>query len=191
MVEQQFNEAADSPVTVTSPDPEFVQLFTKYQRRLYLYILSQVPHPADAEEILQETNLVIWRKYNRFEIGTNFLAWTSRIATYEVMKFRDRHRRDRLYFSDRFIEQIGESALADADLLEERRDALIDCLGKLREKDRELVQNRYAPGETGKNLASRIGRPVNSVYQSLGRIRRTLLECVDRRLREESIEAGQ
>jgi RNA polymerase sigma-70 factor (ECF subfamily) len=45
---------------------------------------------------------------------------------------------------------------------------------------------RYAPGETGKNLAEQIGRPSNSVYQSLGRIRRTLMECIQRRLAAEA-----
>lgn len=191
MTEQKINESSDSSVAISAPDPDFVQLFTKSQRRLYLLILSKVPYPVEAEEILQETNLVIWRKCDNFEMGTNFLAWASRIATYEVLKYRDRYHRDRLYFSDGFIEQVGEAALEDADNLEERRNALSVCLGKLREQDRELIQCRYAPGETGKDLARKLERPANSVYQSLGRIRRTLLECINRRFRVDSFEAGQ
>ena len=191
MTEQNFNEASDSSLAIAAPDADFVQLFTKYQRRIYLFILFKVPYPFDADEILQETNLVIWRKCDQFQMGTNFLAWACQIATFEVLKFRDRKRRDRLYFSDEFIEQIGEAALVDVAHLEERRNALVACLAKLRAKDRELIQYRYAPGETGKNLARQLGRPANSVYQSLGRIRRTLLECINRRLRVESFEAGQ
>ena len=42
------------------------------------------------------------------------------------------------------------------------------CLGKLRDKDRELIERRYTPGETGTSLAEFLERPVNSVYQSLG-----------------------
>ena len=191
VVEQDFNDASDSSLAIAAPDADFVQLFTKFQRRIYLFILFKVPHPFDADEILQETNLVIWRKCDQFQMGTNFLAWACQIATFEVLKFRDRSRRDRLYFSDEFIEQIGEAALDNAEHLEERRNALVTCLGKLREKDRELIQCRYAPDEKGINLARRLGRPANSVYQSLGRIRRTLLECINRRLRAESIKAGQ
>ncbi|MCH7988613.1 MAG: sigma-70 family RNA polymerase sigma factor [Planctomycetes bacterium] len=186
-----FNEESDSSLAIAAPEADFVQLFTKFQRRIYLFILFKVPSPFDADEILQETNLVIWQKCDQFRMGTNFLAWACQIATFEVLKFRDRNRRNRLYFSDEFIEQIGEAALDDAEHLEERRNALVSCLGKLREKDQELIQYRYAPGETGINLARRLGRPANSVYQSLGRIRRTLLECINRRLRAESIEAGQ
>ena len=178
----------EQPDESQKTDAEFVQLFTRHQRRLYLFILAQVPSPVDAEEILQETNVIIWRKCDQFKLGTNFLAWASQIAKYEVLKYREKHRRDRLYFSDSFVEQVADEALATSDELELRRTALLHCLGKLRDQDRELIQRRYAPGENGKSLAEFLGRPVNSVYQSLGRIRRTLMECIDRRL---AIRASQ
>lgn len=168
-----------------APDAGFVQLFTMVQRKLYLFILAQVPRPTDAEEILQETNLVIWRKSDRFEPGTNFFAWAAQIANYEVLKYRDRRQRDKLYFSDAFIEKVAEEAQAGIEDLEARRKALAICLGKLREEDRELVERRYAPGENGKSVAELLNRPANSVYQSLGRIRRALLECVNRQLAAE------
>lgn len=178
----------DQQSAAHTPDAEFVQLFTRHQRRIYLYILAQVPRPVDAEEILQETNIIIWRKCAQFELGTNFLAWACRIAKFEVLKYREKHRRDRIYFSDSFVEQIADEAETASDELERRRKALSHCLGKLRDKDRELIQRRYAPGENGKSIADKMQRPVNSVYQSLGRIRRTLLECIHRRL---TVEAGQ
>jgi RNA polymerase sigma-70 factor, ECF subfamily len=167
---------------------EFVQLFTKHQRRLYLYILSQVPSPVDAEEILQEANIIIWRKFDSFQVGTNFFAWISRIANYEVLKYRDRRRRDRLYFSNEFVEAVSKEFADNEEMILERRNALLSCMEKLRSKDRELIQQRYASGESGKGLARLLGRPVNSVYQSLGRIRKTLLECMRRSM---TLEAGQ
>lgn len=168
------------------PNAEFVQLFTRHQRRLYLYILSQVPHPVAAEEILQDANVVIWSKFRQFQPGTNFLAWCTQIANYEILKYRTRRKRERLQFSDEFLQQVAEEALTRSDELERRRDALIDCIQKLRPRDRELIQRRYAPGESGKHLAEELGRPSNSVYQSLGRIRRALWECIQRRLAVES-----
>jgi RNA polymerase sigma-70 factor (ECF subfamily) len=177
--------AADGAATAV-PDAEFVQVFTRHQRRLYLYILSQVPSPIAAEEILQEANVVIWSKFRQFQPGTNFLAWSTQIANYEILKHRTKRKRDRLMFSDEFIHQVAEEALERSDELERRRAALVHCIEKLRPADRELIQHRYAPGETGKNLAEALGRPANSVYQSLGRIRRTLWECVQRRLAAET-----
>nr|ABX10647.1 RNA polymerase sigma factor [uncultured planctomycete 3FN] len=173
--------------TDDGPGEEFVELFTRHQRRIYLYILAQVPNVVDAEEILQETNIVTWRKFGQFQPGSNFFAWACQIATYEVLKFRRRKRRDKLHFSDEFVQRIAVDSLTHSESLELRREALVFCLGRLRPKDRELIQRRYAPGENGKTTAAWFGRPINAVYQSLGRIRRTLQECVSRRL---SAEAG-
>jgi RNA polymerase sigma-70 factor, ECF subfamily len=172
--------------SVAPPDAEFIGEFTRSQRRLYLFILSQVGNPQDAEDILQETNVIIWRKADQYQPGTKFLAWSAQIASFEIMKFRSKRRRDRLCFSDEFVQEIAAEALQRADELEQRRNALQQCLQKLKPRDRELIQLRYAPGESGKHLASEIGRPPNSVYQSLGRIRRTLWECVQRRLAMET-----
>tara|TARA_Y100000588_G_scaffold105982_1_gene115932 strand:- start:223 stop:810 length:588 start_codon:yes stop_codon:yes gene_type:complete len=178
--------ASDSPESSLAPKEEFIKLFTRYQRRVFLFILSQVPNPVDAEEIHQETNVIIWRKFDRFELGTNFLAWACQIANYEVLKFRSRQRRDRHLFSDEFVRQVASDAIEQAEDLEQRRQYLAACLGKLRSNDRELIQQRYSAGESGKSVAELIGRPINSVYQSLSRIRRTLLECVNRQIRTQA-----
>ena len=85
-----------------------------------------------------------------------------------------------LLFSDEFVRQVASDAIEQADELELRRQQLAVCLSKLRNKDRELIQQRYSVGESGKSVAELLGRPINSVYQSLSRIRRTLLECVNR-----------
>jgi RNA polymerase sigma-70 factor (ECF subfamily) len=169
-----------------SPDEEFVRLFTRHQRPLFLYLLSRVPNPVEAEEILQEANIVIWRKFEQFAPGTNFLAWATQIAKYELLKYRERHQRDKLQFSDLMVEQLAEEEAEDLSHWESRRQALINCLGKLRAKDRELIERRYSPGQNGLSLAELLERPVNSVYQSLGRIRRTLLECIHRELAAET-----
>lgn len=166
-------------------DPaSFIQLFTKSQRPLYLFILGQTGSVQDAEEVLQNTNLVIWSKSNQFELGTNFFAWACQIARYEVMQHRQRYRRDKLKFSQEFLDVVAkesDSQLADP---EPERQALELCIQRLPARDRELIRERYQPGASGKELASDLGRPANSVYQSLGRIRRVLLECIQRRIAE-------
>lgn len=168
------------------PDAEFVELFTKHQRRLFLLILTQIPDPIEAEEILQNVNVIIWKKCGQFLPGTNFLAWAATIAHFEVLKYRSQRARERLVFSEEFLANVAQEVAERSDELERRRLALKDCIEKLRSDDRTLIEQRYAPGETGKHLAERIGRPSNSVYQSLGRIRRTLWECIERRLSAEA-----
>jgi len=165
-----------------APGEDFVRLLTQSQRALYLFILPMVGRPSDAEEVLQETNVVIWSKWSQFDPGTNFLAWGRAIARLEVFRYRrNRHHRMTL-LGDDIIDLIAERAEANAGDAELRRDALRQCIDKLRPKDRELIRERYSGDLTGDEIAERLGRPANSVYQSIGRIRKTLLECVRRQM---------
>ena len=148
---------------------EFVQLFTKWQRRLFLFILAQAPNPVEAEEILQETNLVIWRKSHTYTPGTNFYAWGCRIAVLEVLKSRDRRRRQATLMSEAFVEAVAREAQDSVDSLEERRRALLACLARLAASDRDLIRRRYAPGATGRPWpANSGGRPIRFTSRSRG-----------------------
>jgi RNA polymerase sigma-70 factor (ECF subfamily) len=177
----------ENSAPVAAPSEEFIHLFTRHQRRLYLLILAQLGHVADAEEALQETNVVILAKHQQFVPGTNFFAWAAQIAHFEVLKSRQRKRRDRLRFPEAFVDAIAVEAEDHLNDLDLRRQALASCLEKLRESDRDLIRKRYQPGASGKFEAEVLNRPANSVYQSIGRIRRTLLECIRRRLAAESL----
>ena len=86
----------------------------------------------------------IWS--SQFTPGTSFFAWSSRIATYEVLKLRERRGRDKLRFTSEFVEVIAAEAAETGENWEDRRQALAVCLAKLRPKDRELIERRYAPG---------------------------------------------
>ncbi len=174
--------AADSPGSRQGPSAELVRLFTQSQRALYLFILPLVQTTADAEEVLQETNVVILNKWTQFEPGTNFLAWCRAIARLEVFRFRrSRHHRVLLLGED-VVSLLADRMEEEPSDFELRRDALTECIGKLRSQDQEIIRRRYTTGSTGDTVAQQLGRPANSVYQSLGRIRRVLLECIRRRL---------
>ncbi len=176
---------ANGPAVSQSPSAEFIQLFTKTQRPVFLYILSLVPRPVDAEEILQEANLIVWTKSHQFQPGTNFRAWACQIAYYEVLKYRERKQRDKLHFNPELLEMIAAESVQQAELLDRRRQALAECLQKLKDADRALIQTRYSPDGEGPGIADQLGRPINSIYQSLSRIRKVLLECINRRLAAE------
>jgi RNA polymerase sigma-70 factor, ECF subfamily len=181
-IHEPMNSPSETDSGLQIPGEEFVQLFTRAQRPIYLFILAQTGDAQAAEEILQETNLVIWAKCDQFEPDTNFGAWTRQIAMYEILKWRQRQKREKLRFSEEFLTAVAEEAGSRSTEQELRREALQYCLQKLDDKDRKLIEQRYQPGVTGKELAASLGRPANSVYQSLGRIRRALLACIERRL---------
>jgi len=182
------NAETTDPVT---PGDDFIRAFTQSQRRLFLYILPLVGNATDADEVLQETNLVIWKKWKQFEPGTNFLAWGRTIARFEYLRFR-RTRGSKLAFvPENILDLVAQQSETISDETELRQQALAKCLEQLRAKDRELIQLRYAADSNGDQVAHKLGRPANSVYQSLGRIRRTLMDCIQHRLAEHrAIEDG-
>ena len=163
----------------------FVRLLATCQRRVFLYALGLVCNAADAEEILQETNLVLWRKFDQYQPGTDFARWACRIAHLEVLKFRERRARDRRLFTSEFIESLAVESQESLDDLDGRREALVRCLGKLRKTDRQLVLRRYQEHATTRSVAEALGRSVQGTRKSLHRIRLALLACIERTLAAE------
>ncbi len=174
----------EAPAAGGVPNQNFIRSFTQAQRALYLYVLPLVGNPSDADEVLQETNLVIWNKWDQFEEGTNFLAWGRAIARLEVFRFRRTYNNKVTFLDDSMLDLVAKRAEAISEMTEMRQEALANCVSQLREKDRQLIEMRYQPGVNGDKVAEKLGRPANSVYQSLSRIRRVLVECVQHRLAE-------
>jgi RNA polymerase sigma-70 factor, ECF subfamily len=164
---------------------QFVQQLTLQQRRLYGYILTLMGGSSDADEVLQETNLTLWRKSAEFQPGTNFGAWAFRTAYFEVLAFRKRTARDRLSFEPEVIERLADESLSIMEQFESRREALSACLAKLRERDRELLLLRYRADTPVEAIAEQVGRSVQAVYQALYRIRGSLSLCMRRAMARE------
>jgi RNA polymerase sigma-70 factor (ECF subfamily) len=164
---------------------EFVRLLGQNQRRLFLYVMSLVPNYNDAEEVLQETNLVLWREFGQFTLGTSFAAWACKVAFHQVLAWRKRRQRDRLELSDAWLEAIADEVSATADALEERAQALAGCIDKLPPQHRDMLRLRYSEGQSIEAIAGRVGRTVDAVYRVLSRIRQTLYDCVSRTLARE------
>jgi RNA polymerase sigma-70 factor (ECF subfamily) len=168
-------------VFVAKPDrtSEFLALFTAHDRGLRKYILTLLGDSESTQEVFQETSATLWQKFDEFEPGSNFFAWACRIAYFEVLEFRRRRRRHRLTFNEGLLATLSSDLVEREGVLQARRMALPDCMERLPVVDRELVEQRYAGGETILEIAERTGRSVHALYKALGRIRRTLMKCIE------------
>lgn len=158
---------------------EFIQQLTTHQSRLYAYILSLVFDPDQAEDVLQQTNAVLWQKEADFEIGTNFVAWSFRVAYFQVLAHRKTLYRERLVFDDDLLHDVaGVASESDATFVHRQRQ-LRKCMEKLSEPHRELIARRYGSGATIAHVAESIGKSVGAVKQLLFRVRTRLIDCVN------------
>lgn len=163
-------------------DKQFLSLFMANERRIYNFILSLVGNYSDADDLMQETAVVMLNRFDEFEGSGNFAAWGMQVARYKILNFRKRRSNKlRLFSSDAF-----EKILVQSEVMIERDDermrALQDCVLKLNENDRKLISMRYENEITTKEVAERIGRSAEGLYQSLARIHRLLLHCIRRTL---------
>lgn len=124
---------------------EFVQLLTTHQNRLYGYILSLVFDRSRADDLLQQTNAVLWRKAAEFETGTNFVAWAFRIAYYEVMQYRRKQQRERLVFDDELLGNLAAAAQEEDEQFLQRQTLMRQCLDHLSERHRDVCGTREIP----------------------------------------------
>jgi RNA polymerase sigma-70 factor, ECF subfamily len=166
----------------SSRHADFVRLFVEDERRIYAYIRSLVPNRADAENLLQETTLVLWEKFDQFEPGSDFVRWALTIARFKALNYHKQRKRDSIVFSEPLLEAIDEVSTKLASDPVDLRQVLEDCLKKLSVSDRDVFRRRFLPGTSVPQLANELGRPVTTVYHALDRIRRALVACVERQL---------
>jgi RNA polymerase sigma-70 factor (ECF subfamily) len=166
---------------------EFLGRFLKAQRRISGYILTLLPHQADAEDVLQEVSVILWEKFDEQNPPVDFVSWACRVAYLKVQEHRRGQRRQRVIFSDETLDRLAEAGLARAGELrfDERHAMLGQCIGKLGRRDRELLAARYREGATARSAAEGLGRTLDAVYKALARIRGLLHNCVERSLAAE------
>jgi len=160
-------------------------LMTRHQRQIYCYIYTLVPARYDAEDILQDTSVVICEKFDEFEEGTDFVAWACQIAYWRVRYARQKFARSKVVFNQEIVDAIAQTAATLQPETDERHEALMNCLRKLHPRDRDLLLTRYEPGGGVPEAARRSGRSLDAAYKALNRLRKLLFDSVTHQLASE------
>lgn len=177
---------------IVTPDEradQFIQLLATHERRLAAYVATLIPSSQDADDVLQETKMWLWRSFDQYEPGTQFGAWARQVAFYRIQQyFRKRStEKKRLVFSDACLEQLAATLDQRADQLEERIGRLSLCLARLSPDHLRILTLRYREEMDIDELAHRVGRSTTAAYRVLSRIRLALRDCVLGPQREASL----
>lgn len=164
----------------------FVRLLAQNHKRLMGLILALVPNGPDADDIMQETCAVLWRRFGEFERGTNFSAWSLRVARLQVMSHYARRKRMQARLSDETIDALTDR-LAQPDWGSPARvEALRQCVGRLRPRELELIRRRYDRDQKVPEIAADMGATVHAIYKALNRVHLALLRCIRVNLHREA-----
>lgn len=169
------------------PDEQFVTLLTSHQSRLAGFVFSLMASSDSAQDVLQETNLVLWRKAAEFDVSKpgGFWAWASQVARYQVMAYHRDVQRDRHVLSAPLMERIANVAQRVSIESDGPGEAVRGCVDKLPPDKKQMVKDRYIASESVEQIAQKLGKSATAVSKMLFRIRRALLECVMREIRRE------
>jgi RNA polymerase sigma factor (sigma-70 family) len=161
----------------------FIRLYARNQQALFSYVLALVPQWTDAVSVMEATHLVLWRRFEQYQQdqqeqqGTNFTDWATRGAKEEVLKYRQRRKKEWLCFSADVVSKLDRELRSMGDILQSQRECLPTCLAKLPERPRVLLYHRYQDNTSVQQVAGKMSCAVSTVRKSLQRIRHLLLDC--------------
>ena len=128
----------------TNKELPFTQIIKKYQEKLYWHVRRMVVEHEDANDILQNMFVKVWKNLDNFREDSQLYTWLYRIATNECLTFlQQQKKRSALSLSDdgsQLINKIHADKYFDANKLEWKLQLAIQ---KLPEKQRAVFNLRY------------------------------------------------
>ncbi|AQQ08389.1 RNA polymerase sigma factor [Sedimentisphaera cyanobacteriorum] len=163
---------------------EFLKLFLACNNRLYCYIITLVPNKAEADDIFQNSALVMWEKFDDFIEGTNFFSWACTVARNKVFEHYRTQKRFSNLIDNQLLEDIGSNFQFNSQQENLRLSALNGCVTKLSDNDKELIKARFTNGTSLKAFARQTESSINTIYKRMAYIYAMLQNCVEKTLKQ-------
>lgn len=163
---------------------DFLNLLSEHERKFSMYVIGLVGSPQDAQDILQEGKLVMWRNFDAFKPGTNFVAWGRKILFHKILSYRRQSKRFAYSLLNeetlRLLDaEIPASAVAREKRWADRERALEDCVAGLKNDHRKILELRYRDEASIQRISHEVGRTEGAVYRLLSRLRAALYDCIE------------
>lgn len=157
----------------------FLSLFLRSEREIFRYVAALVPNVADAEDIVQQTAMSLWEKFDAYDPAQPFTPWACRFALNKTRQWLERRQRWQTLLGHGLAEELAQRRQELQPEFELRLKHLEGCLGKLPELQRSLIEGYYYERSSIETLARRFGRSEAATYKMLQRIRQALQICVE------------
>jgi RNA polymerase sigma-70 factor, ECF subfamily len=163
----------------TTAQQRFLSLFLRSEREIYRYVAALIPNVKDSEDIVQQTALALWERFDAYDPARPFTPWACRFALNKARQWIERHQRWQALLEHGLAEELAQRRQELQPAFERRLKHLEDCLGKLPTDQRLLVEGYYYERTEIEPLAERSGKTVAATYKMLQRIRQALQRCVE------------
>jgi len=181
-----MNEIPDQHASNPAAQQEFLRVFLANEREILRYVVALVPNLGDAQEIVQQTAVVLWEKFDQYDAERPFAPWACRFALNVTRQWMARRKRWKALLDGELAEELAVRREQLRSEFDARLVHLGQCLQKLPEEQRTLVDGYYFRQMDVATVSEQAERTVDAVYKALQRIRRQLRECIERSLHEEA-----
>jgi len=158
---------------------QFLSLFLRSEREIFRYVAVLVPNVTDAEDIVQQTAMSLWEKFDSYDPSLPFTPWACRFALNKTRQWIERRQRWQALLEGGLAEELAQRREELRPELDSRLKYLERCLGKLPERQRLLVEGYYYRRDAIEALANHSGRSVAATYKMLQRVRQLLQSCIE------------
>lgn len=160
----------------------FVIDLTQFQNELYTYVLALTGAANDAQDILQDANVYIWKNAANYNPERPFLPWAKAMVRAQVQKHRLYRAREvqHVVFDQDVFEAISATLAEEKREEPVRLEALRKCLSMLTDEERRYLELKYVRKTRISELVRIFHSTEAAVTSKLYRIRTTLNDCVVR-----------
>jgi RNA polymerase sigma-70 factor, ECF subfamily len=134
-----------------------------------------------AEDVFQEVAIKASSQPNQFQNASHLLSWShvcARNAALNLLRSRKKHMAS---LDESILEQLDSEWANDGNNVDQRIDALQECLSALPQESRDALTLRYAEGRSCQEVAVSLGLKLDVTYQRISRLHIALRQCVERK----------
>lgn len=161
----------------------FERLLELHSSHLRAFVAMKLPIPHLIDEVSHEAFVFAHRHIHDFKAGTDFGKWLRAIAFNLIRKETLRHQRltrNREKFLEHHLVQESVKGEFSPDLPAVA--VLEECLSKLPEQQRRLLERKYTLAESSREIAGAFGQSEAWVRTTLCRVRTALRHCIEHKL---------
>ncbi|MEO1618286.1 MAG: sigma-70 family RNA polymerase sigma factor [Planctomycetota bacterium] len=158
---------------------DFLRVLLKNEREILRYVLVIVPNLSDAQEVVQETAVALWKQIDRYDPALPFAPWACRFAANKAKEHLRKQGRWRGFLDEEVATMLLERRREIQPQLDRRLDPLRDCVSKLPLKSQDVLSRYYFEDRSVQEIAVGLGRTQDAIYKLLQRVRSTLMDCVN------------
>lgn len=162
----------------------FIEALTSCQDALRGYCYAKVALWADAEDVMQSTNIKLWEKEAEWDRARPFLPWALGVAHYIILSHYRDQSRDRLIFEEDVMAAMEAHLLQNAEKTPELIIALRQCISRIADEPKEILHSHYIAGWSLGEIARTTSRSVSGLKSLLLRLRRDLSLCINKELQQ-------